>query len=307
MAVPKYYEFFGSFLSALYDGELHSAKEVRSSIATKMGLSVEELSEMLPSGRQTTFANRTMWARTYLNKAGLIETPSRGRYRITEEGRKALQSNETIDLDFLQRYPSFREFVSTANNIDNTLSHNVQDEEESSSPLELMESAFSKVNAALASELMDEVINLEPAQFEQLVVRLLLKMGYGDGIDEAGRVTPISRDGGIDGIIKEDQLGFDTIYIQAKKWAKESTIDRTKIQEFTGALHGVNATKGLFITTGQFSKGAKDYAANLMGLKVVLIDGSQLMKLMIKYNLGVSTEHCYEIKRVDSDFFNESL
>ncbi len=307
MSVPKYYEFFGSLLRALKDGELHTAKEIRTFVALEMNLSGEDLVEMLPSGRQTTFSNRIAWARTYLNKAGLIETPVRGRYQITAEGKKALEAGETIDLDYLGRYPSFRAFYSNSTNTNTSAQKEVQTEEENTSPLEILDAAYGKVTAALASQLMDEVIKLTPAQFEQLVVKLLLKMGYGDGIDEAGMVTSLSKDGGIDGIIKEDLLGFDTIYIQAKKWAAESTVDRTEVQKFTGALHGVNATKGLFITTAQFSKNAKEFAANLNGLKVVLIDGNQLMKLMIKYNLGVSVEHCYEIKRIDSDFFNDSL
>ena len=171
----------------------------------------------------------------------------------------------------------------------------------------LLDSAFQRVNATLASQLMDEVMKLEPLDFEKLVVKLLLKMGDGSGIDNAGIVTQLSNDDGIDGIIKEDQLGFSNIYIQAKKWACDATVGRPEIQKFVGALSGQQAQKGLFITTAKFSSGAVKYADNLLGQKVVLIDGTVLTKLMIKHNVGVSVEQVYEIKRVDSDFFSEEF
>ncbi len=170
-----------------------------------------------------------------------------------------------------------------------------------------MDDAFKKVNSTLAGELMTEVMKLTPGEFERLVVKLLLKMGYGNGIDDAGYVTQLSGDGGIDGIIKEDQLGFSSIYIQAKQWALDRSVDRPEIQKFAGALQGERASKGLFITTTRFSDGAKKYADNLRASNIVLIDGNALMGLMIKYNLGVSTEQIYEIKRIDSDFFSDSL
>ena len=160
---------------------------------------------------------------------------------------------------------------------------------------------------ALASQLMDEVMKLTPIEFERLVVKLLLKMGYGSGIEEAGMVTQASNDGGIDGIIKEDQLGFSHIYIQAKQWSVEQTVGKPEIQKFVGALQGQQAQKGLFITTARFSSGATQYAENLLGVKVVLVDGNALTKLMIKHNVGVSLEQTYEVKKIDSDFFAEEL
>ena len=238
----------------------------------------------------------------------MIDTPLRGQYRITEEGKKALLSGEIIDLKYLERFQSFNEFHSVSQN-GSEVGHSSSSEEESEemSPIEILDDAFKKVNATLAGELMAEVMKLTPGEFEKLVVKLLLKMGYGSGIDDAGYVTQLSGDGGIDGIIKEDQLGFSSIYIQAKQWALDRSVDRPEIQKFAGALQGERASKGLFITTTKFSDGAKKYADNLRASNIVLIDGTALMGLMIKYNLGVSTEQVYEIKRIDSDFFSDSL
>lgn len=303
MAVPKFFEFFEVFLKVLSDDELHTAKEVRNAIAVRMTLSEDDLAQMLPSGKKRTFDNRVMWARTYLDKAGLIETPARGKYRITDAGKKALLSGEKIDLAYLDRSDAFKEFhqVTTSHPTDDVLE--VKDE----SPLEVLESAYAQVTATLASQLMDEVMKLTPVEFERLVVKLLLRMGYGNGIDDAGLVTQQSNDGGIDGIIKEDQLGFSHIYIQAKQWGTEQTVGAPEIQKFVGALQGKQAQKGLFITTAKFSSGARQYASNLLGVKVVLVDGSSLTKLMIKHNVGVSLEQVYEVKRIDTDFFAEEL
>lgn len=303
MAVPKFFEFFEAFLKAVSDGELHSAKDVRNNIANSMKLTEEDLAEMLPSGTQRTFDNRVAWARTYLDKAGLIETPMRGKYHITEEGIRALASNEKIDIAYLEKSEEFKNFhnVTTQNT-----SIEIQNEK-NETPLEILESAHKQYLSALASQLMDEVMKLTPVEFERLVVKLLLKMGYGSGIEGEGMVTQASNDGGIDGIIKEDQLGFSHIYIQAKQWALEQIVGKPEIQKFVGALQGQQAQKGLFITTARFSSGAIQYANNLLGVKVVLVDGSALTKLMIKHSVGVSLEQTYEVKKIDSDFFAEEL
>ena len=303
MAVPKFFEFFECFLYAVQDGELHTAKEVKEKVAAVMQLSEADREEMLPSGKQRTFDNRVAWARTYLDKAGLIETPLRGKYCITEKGKKALESGEKIDLKYLERSEGFRAFYGAAS--ENITESIVTESEES--PMEVLDTAFQQVNATLASQLMDEVMKLTPAEFEKLVVKLLLQMGYGNGIDNAGMVTQQSNDGGIDGIIKEDQLGFSHIYIQAKQWALNQTVGKPEIQKFVGALQGQQAQKGLFITTAKFSNGALQFAEKLLGTKVVLVDGSALTKLMLKHNVGVSVEHIYEVKRIDSDFFAEEL
>ena len=308
MAVPKFYEFFGSFLRAVSDGEIHKSKEVQKTIAADMKLSEEDMAEQLPSQRQATYVNRIMWARTYLDKAGLISTPARGQYQITDEGRKALASGVPIDLKYLDRYESFRNFhVYNPGEGKPAQTAVSQTEEEEKTPIEIMNAAFNKVNASLAGELMDLVMNLEPTEFESLVVKLLLKMGYGNGIEDAGKVTKATGDGGIDGVIKEDQLGFNSIYIQAKKWSADHKVSRPEIQKFAGALQGEKATKGLFITTTDFTKDAEDYAANLRGSNIVLINGNQLTKLMIRFNLGVAVDQTYEVKRIDSDFFSEDL
>ena len=307
MAVPKFYEFFGSFLRAVSDGEIHKSKEVQRVIAVDMNLTKEDMAEQLPSKRQATYINRINWARTYLDKAGLIKTPTRGQYQITEEGRRVLNSGVTIDLKYLDRYPAFKEFHTISSGEAKPHDNPTPQEEEEKTPLEIMSSAFDKVNASLASELMEMVMGLEPTEFETLVVKLLLKMGYGHGIEDAGKVTRATGDGGIDGIIKEDQLGFSNIYIQAKKWSAEHKVSRPELQKFAGALQGEKATKGLFITTTEFTKDAKDFAANLLSSNIVLIDGYQLTRLMIKHNLGVAVEQTFEVKRIDSDFFSEDL
>ena len=207
-------------------------------------------------------------------------------------------------MKYLKRSDEFKKYHSG-----NTESTNLDKQEDDAelSPMETLDAAFKQVNDSLASDLMDEIMKLTPSEFERLVVRLLLKMGYGNGIDNAGIVTQPSNDGGIDGIIKEDQLGFSHIYIQAKQWAVNQTVGKPEIQKFVGALQGQQAQKGLFITTAKFSSGAKDYTKYLSGVTVVLVDGMDLTHLMIKHNVGVSVEHTYEVKRIDSDFFAEEL
>ena len=303
MSVPKYDEIYGDFLNALKDGQVHTHSEIRAYIEQARAISEDDLAELLPSGKQTVFANRVGWAGTYLKKAGLVESPSRAKFALTDEGRAVLADTKIIDNDYLTRYPSFREFQKRS---EHTVI-NIQSEETERSPEEILEGAFSDINSNLASDLMEEVMKFTPTDFEKLVVKLLLKMGYGSGIDNAGFVTKATGDGGIDGIIKEDQLGFSSIYIQAKQWQPSTKVDRPEVQKFAGALQGVRASKGLFITTAGFTNKAREYAENLHGSTIVLVDGNQLMKLMIKFNLGVSVEHTYEVKRIDSDFFSEGL
>lgn len=299
MAVPKYDELFGSFLKAVGDGNIHPLKEIRNIVAEDIHLSEEDRAELLPSGKQTVFDNRLGWCRTYLKKAGLLESPARAQFRITDAGKKALKDADQIDGEYLMQFPSFREFQSHS-----SMKNVQQESSENKSPKEILEDALNVINESLSDELMEEIMKLSSTDFEKLVVQLLLKMGYGDGVDDAGNVTTATRDGGIDGLIKEDQLGFSYIYIQAKQWLPERTVERPEIQKFAGALQGQQASKGLFITTASFSKGAREFADNLLGSKIVLIDGQQLTKLMIKHNLGVSVEVTYELKRIDSDYFS---
>lgn len=272
MSVPKYHELYAPFLKSLQDGRVHQMKEIKQMVLDQIHLTEAELSERLPSGKQAVFDNRIGWARTYLKKAGLIESPARAQFVLTEEGKKALPDADIIDDKYLRKYASFRAF------------QNMDSEEESEeviekSPEEALEDAFAELNASLADDLMNEIMKLEPTDFERLVVRLLLAMGYGSGIDDAGFVTQASNDEGIDGIIKEDQLGFSSIYIQAKRWDPETSVSRPEIQKFAGALQEQKAQKGLFISTAKFSSGARK-SAEAAG--IVLVDGKQLTKLMIR-------------------------
>ena len=304
MAVPKFFEFFQPFLRALSDGEIHTSQDVREFIQSDMGLNKDDLLEMLPSGRMSTFNSRVGWARTYLDKAGLLETPSRAKYRITEEGKKALGSGKTIDVQYLKRYESFREFQSVTNS---QSVYEIRTEEDGKSPIELMDDAIRQINASLRDQILTEVMKIKPVQFEILVVKFLLSMGYGDGTEDAGMTTRYSKDEGIDGMIKEDKLGFSMIYIQAKRWAPDRAVGRPEIQQFVGALTGNQIKKGIFITTARFSSDARKYVENLPGIKVILVDGEDLVKYMIQYNIGVSVDQVYEVKKVDSDFFEDML
>ena len=304
MSVPNFEKFIGAFLKVVGDGKLYSSKDIKDPIAKELNISELDRNERTSGGKDTKFNNRIYWARKYLDAAGLIETPLRAKYRITEEGIKALNSGETIDFTFLKKFEKFKAFQSVTDNQDNTASIDVSNDEIIESPIEILENTFQKVNSLLANQLMEEVMKLSCYDFEKLVVKLLLHMGYGNGIDGAGTVTQKSKDGGIDGIIKEDQLGFSQIYIQAKQWdAKKTSIDKPEMHKFLGALLENKAQKGLFITTSKFSSGAVDSAKSASNAQVVLIDGPALAKLMIKYNVGVSVEHVYEVKRIDTDFF----
>ena len=301
MSLPKYDELYMPFLRAIADGKKHSKKDVRERIVRELKLSEAELQERLPSGKQPVIDNRIGWTSTYLKKAGLITSPSRAVYLITEMGKSCLKEGQTVNNDYLERYPSFAEFIATGRRTRERNEEKTPSEPQQS-PEELLENSFAQINAKLADEVLEEVMKLTPHEFEKLVLKLLLKMGYGSGIEDSGWVTPPSNDEGIDGIIKEDQLGFSSIYIQAKQWDPKRTIDRPEIQKFAGALQGQQAQKGLFIRTASFTQGAKNYVDKINST-IVLIDGSQLTRLMIRHNLGVSVTSVYEIKRIDSDFF----
>lgn len=304
MAIPRYHEMYRPFLDSLKDGQLHKFKEVKEYVAAVMDVSEEELKELLPSGKQPMFYNRIGWTRTYLKKAGLINSPSRGIFIITAEGSKLLEENPSIiNDDFLMRYEDFRLFKQP--NEKEGYNKPIPSIEET--PQEVLDNAYKMINGNLIEELLAEIMKQSPSFFESLVVKLLEKMGYGGSIEGAGNVVGKSGDEGIDGIIREDKLGFSLIYIQAKRWELSKTIGRPEIQKFVGALAGQGATKGLYISTAQFTKEAYEYANKQHTTKVVLADGKKLAKLMIEYNLGVSSESVYEIKRIDTDFFNEEI
>ena len=298
MAVPKYNELYRPILNVLSDQKEHKRKELCSSVAQQIGLTEQDLGEVLSSG-QSKFINRIGWASTYLKKAGLIETVARGVYKITPIGEKVSAEHHSIDNQILSQYESFRDFTNRTNDQPTELNYEISSND---TPQELLDKAYQDINEALAEELLGEIVKKDSAFFEKLVVKLLLKMGYGGTLADAGQVTRSSNDGGIDGIIKEDKLGFSQIYIQAKCWDPNSTVGRPEIQKFAGALLDTGTKKGLFITTARFSSGAIEFANRQ---HIVLIDGQTLAKLMIEYDLGVSTSVSYHLKNLDTDFFND--
>jgi len=239
-----------------------------------------------------------------MKKAGLLESPRRGYFKITEKGMQALSAKpETINVKFLEQYPEFLEFKTKSNTKSTTAEVDTTLPTEDRTPQEVIEDAYVTIRSGLASDLLDQIMQSSPSFFERLVVDLLVRMGYGGTRREAGKAVGGSGDEGIDGIINEDRLGLEVVYIQAKRW--QNTVGRPEIQKFVGALHGKNARKGIFITTSDFTSGAIQYTEGLSD-KVVLIDGETLANLMIDHGVGVALEEAYEIKRVDSDYFNEA-
>ncbi len=287
------------------DGQEHSLSEAREFLAKRLGVTDEEREELLPSGRQAVFDNRVAWAKTYLQQAGLLNSSRRAHFQITDRGQQILaEKPEKIDIKLLERFPEFVEFryPTQTQKQQVSISAPASGCQENITPEEMLESAHQQIRSDLAADLLKRIKAAPPSFFERLVVELLVKMGYGGSRREAGKAMGKSGDEGIDGIINEDRLGLDTIYIQAKRW--EGTVGRPEIQRFVGALHGKRARKGVFLTTGAFSAEATHYVSHI-DPKVVLIDGRELTELMIDFGLGVTTTTTYEIKRVDSDYFGE--
>ena len=302
--IPKYNEMYKALLETLKDKKEYSTKEYRNKAAKLMNISDEEREILLDSGGGNKYNTALNWTSVYLKKAKLIESTKRGVLKITERGLELLATNpNVIDNHTLKNYEEFREFLNPKGNNKEFKEEKGQNIEEET-PQDILEKSFNKINKILQEEVLEEVMRKDPYFFESLVVKLLQKIGYGT-LKNSGKVTKKSNDEGIDGIINQDKLGFDCIYIQAKKWDKDSTVSRPEIQKFVGALAGQGATKGLFITTAKFSDGAREYSQKQHTTKIVLIDGMELAKLMIEYNLGVSVENIYEIKKIDSDFFEE--
>lgn len=303
MPIPDYQTLMLPLLRFFGDNSVHHLGEAASKLAEEFHLSDEDLRQLLPSGRQTTFRNRIAWARTYLAKAGLLDTVKRGHFRITKLGLGELANKpERIDVRFLRRFPGFVEFLKTKHEDESDTLTGTRIVEAKESPEEQIESAYSQLRRALASDLLARIQAAAPDFFERLVVELLLKMGYGGSRQDAGRAIGRSGDGGIDGIINEDRLGLDSIYLQAKRW--ENPVGRPEIQKFAGALAEHRAKKGVFITTSSFTKEALA-SATKHDARIVLIDGEKLATLMIDHGLGVTLEASYEVKRIDSDYFAE--
>jgi restriction system protein len=305
MPVPGYQEFMRPLLEVVSDGQDHNVREVYAEVADRLKLTETDREELIPSGTQRLLDNRAGWCKTYLLKAGLVESPRRAFIRITERGRQALAGTERIDSRYLRRFPEFAVFQRG----DDTEERNAEADKiteaagtAETTPEELILSGYRQVQTALASDLLERVKAASPAFFERLVVQLLVAMGYGGSMEDAGKAIGRSGDEGIDGIIKEDRLGLDVIYLQAKRW--ENKIGRPDIQQFAGALQGQRARKGVFITTSAFSAEARQYAERI-DTRIILIDGTELARLMIAHGVGVTPVAVYELKRVDSDFFAE--
>lgn len=301
MAVPDYQSLMLPLLKLTSDRQEHSLSEAIEILSQQFGLSNDDRKELLPSGRQAKFDNRVGWACTYIKKAGLLESTRRGKFQITTRGIEVLKSNpEYINNTFLKQYPEFIEFQNLSRK---GSTENGNDPEPNQTPEETLESSYQDLRSELAQELLERIKKLSPKFFENLVVDLLVAMGYGGSRKDAGQAVGQSGDGGIDGIIKEDRLGLDFVFIQAKRW--EATVGRPVVQAFAGSLEGQRARKGVMITTSQFSQDAKEYV-KIIEKKIVLIDGEQLCQLMIDYGIGVTEVVSYIVKKVDEDYFGES-
>lgn len=301
MPIPDFQSIMLPLLKLAGDGAEHSLREAIEALAAQFGLTQAERDELLPSGRQATFDNRVGWARTYLLKAGLLHSPRRAHFQITERGLSALAAKPAaVNIAYLRRFSEFVQFQAGAARKGKEGKEPVA--EETVTPEEAIEGAYQRIQEELAKDLLERVKGCSPAFFERLVIDLLVKMGYGGTRKDAGEAIGRSGDGGIDGIIKEDRLGLDVVYVQAKRW--NGTVGRPEIQSFAGALQGQRARRGVFITTSDFSQPAVHFASTIES-KIVLIDGPALAQLMIDYNIGVAPIATYELKRVDSDYFAE--
>ncbi len=304
--IPDYQKTMLPLLKSLSDGKPHNTSEILPVIKEVFNLSEEEMNQLLPNTKKKVINNRIHWARAHLKMAGVIENPAKWTIQITNRGKQILLENpETINIRYLM--DKFEDYKERINSYRKKKKDNPAEETEVTdliiqTPEEQIDAGFQKIQSSLESELLNKLKTVHPSFFEKIVVELLVKMGYGGSIAEAGSATRYTNDEGIDGIIKEDKLGLDTIYIQAKRW--EGVVGRPEIQKFVGALAGQRAKKGVFITTSGFTKEAINYASQ-MDTKIVLIDGEKLSELMIDYNLGVSVQNTYEIKKIDSDYFEE--
>ena len=305
MSIPKYNEMYKELLKCIADGEPHKLSDVKENVFKLKGITDADRAVLIPAGTQRLIDNRIGWTRTYLKKAGLVATVSRGVIQLTDEGQKLLKNMpDVLDDNYLCKYESFRTFKHP---VDVPADVKSDVEVGCETPQDILDRAHKEITKALAEDLLTEIMDKTPEFFERLVVALLQKMGYGGAVEDSGLVVGQTGDEGIDGIIKEDKLGFNMIYIQAKRWDLDKSVGRPEVQKFVGALAGQGASKGLFITTAKFSQQAQDYVKKQHTTKVVLVDGLTLAKLMIDYDLGVSTVSVYPIKKLDTDFFEGGL
>jgi restriction system protein len=309
MPVPDFQTLMLPVLMLYADGKEHASSEAGEPLAKQFHLTQDDIAERLPSGRQTRFRNRVAWAHSYLKQGGLLESPRHGRYQITARGREALASNPSrVDIDFLERYPEFQEFRTRSGSNTSVVPEAgavaLTTSETELTPDEQVRLGAARHRTLLAGLLIERVKQAPPAFFENLVVELLVAMGYGGSHADAAKVVGRAGDGGIDGIIKEDRLGFDSIYVQAKRW--EGPVSRPIVQQFAGALQGQRARKGVVITTSTFTREAVEYAAGLQST-IILLDGRQLAELMVDYGIGVADVDTIRIKRIDEDYFTEDV
>ena len=302
MPIPDFQTVMLPLLELAGDGETRHRRQAYDPLAQRFSLTEDEKREVLPSGRSLRFHNRVQWARSYLTNAGLLESPRRGYFRITERGRDVLtEKPSAINIKFLEQFEEFKSFRDRRRKTSSQVGAIEKDDSsQEETPEEILQEAYLVLRKNLAGELLEAVMESSPSFFEQLVVDLLIRMGYGGSRQEAGEAIGRSGDEGIDGIIKEDRLGLDIIYVQAKRW--ENVVGRPDVQKFAGALQGQRARKGVFITTSTFSREAMAFAANIE-TKIILIGGDKLAELMIDHGVGVTTEETYEVKRIDSDYF----
>jgi len=300
MAIPGFQEITLPLLRACADGNEWSMAAIRDPIAVHFGLTAEDRKELLPSGTQPRFYNRVAWAKVYLERAGLLTKTRRGHFRISAVGQKVLENPpQIIDIPFLSQFDGFDDFRTKTSEKPEA---SATPSPEAETPEEQLQAAHQRLCDDLATQLLGQVNELSFEFFEKLVLDLMLAMGYGGSREDSGSLTNAGADEGIDGIINEDQLGLDSIYLQAKKW--QNTVGRPEIHKFVGALHGRRARKGVFLTTSTFSRDAIDYAKTIE-TKVVLIDGRRLAELMIKHNVGCNPSQTFVVKKLDSDYFGE--
>jgi len=304
MAIPDFQQCMRPFLSAIKDGEVHHFNDGYENVLNHFSVNDEEKRKLLPSGKQTVVRNRCGWARTYMKKAGLLSAPKRSHVQITERGLQVLRDKpDYFNVKYLKEIsPEFVEFHKAKPKAVST-EQEQNESEDTTDPLERLENAHLEIQSSLENELLQMVKEQDPIFLEKLVVQLMHAMGYGGWSKESGETTQYTSDGGIDGIINDDRLGMETIYLQAKRYT-DKTVGRQDVQSFVGALEMKRARKGVFITTSQFSKGALDYI-KMIGKKVVLIDGEKLASLMVEHNLGVAPKDTYYVKAIDTDFFED--
>jgi restriction system protein len=303
--IPDYQSLMLPLLRLVSDKQEYKYRDLIEKLAIEFEITDEERKELLASGNQAIFDNRVGWAKTYLKKAGLLDSPKRATFVITELGLQTLNKNPNrIDAKYLRQFPAFLDFVHVGRNGNESDEEILLHEPTEQTPEENLDRAYQGIRKSLASELLSRVVELSPTFFERLVVELLVKMGYGGSIKDAGKAIGKSGDEGIDGTIKEDKLGLDIIYIQAKRWKSGNGVGRPELHKFVGALAGQGAKKGIFITTSNFTKEALQYTPK-NETKIVLIDGEQLAQLMIDYNLGCTPQQIYELKKIDTDYFGE--